>query len=702
MAVPTVTSLVAEPAGGLPTDPLVVVRRLSGLAGARCLSVLSGAWGGGGTIVTADPLLRHEHHDHHDSGDDWFDLLDDQPHLATAEGTPAGAVGGGWVVLLGHDLGRSTGRVRQPTPPAVGPRLPLAVAAFHDHLLRHDGSTWWAEALDTGDGAAVARARALADLARQDGGETAVQHGARSATTPDARAHMAAVERCVTAVRAGEVAQANVCSRFGLQLADGGAAAVTAWTALVGALSPRHGALVTGAWGALVGASPELYLSLEGGVLASAPVKGTRPSGQGRALRASRKDTSENIMIVDLVRNDLSRVCEPGSVRAVELLSVQEQAGVSHLVSRVAGRGVPGLTPGRLLRETFPPGSVTGTPKQRATEISHGLELAARGAHTGAVGLVGPALLELAVTIRSLEVAPDGTATLGVGGGVVADSTTAEEWHEVLTKAAPLLRALDLRAPEPGPETAGTKDLSDPAAGLIETVLVVQHRVVEAADHLARLHRSFWELTGRALGGEAATLLHSVAARLDGGAHRLRLHVTMDGTVTWEQSPCPVPSSLNDQPGLRLDVVDAPEYGMERHKYADRDWLRALVSAGETNDVALAGGGDTGLLETTRACLLAVLPAAGGRRPTLVTPACDGRILPGVTRQVLVDLATARGWVVVLAPLDAAVLDAAEGLLACNAIRGAQWVRRVGGIGWEAPGPALVELADALLARWRL
>jgi len=175
-----------------------------------------------------------------------------------------------------------------------------------------------------------------------------------------------------------------------------------------------------------------------------------------------------------------------------------------------------------------------------------------------------------------------------------------------------------------------------------------------------------------------------------------------------EVEPWRLPVGPRQQPGLILGVVDAPAAGLERHKYADRSFLDAtLAGVLDKDDVGGVGGVDDvafrapdGLLETTRGCLLAVLP--GPAAPVLVTPACDGRVLPGTTRQVLVDLARRQRWEVRLGPLDDTVLTAAEGLISCNSLRGAQWVRSAGTHRWAAPSPALVHLGEALLERWQL
>lgn len=712
MSLPPVRRLVGDPVHGLPTDPLEVVLALAPLAGRRRLSALHGRWGPSSLLVLADPVEVVEHAGPVEDFAPLADVLDRaQVPLTRDLRAPAGAVGGGWVTLLGHAVGRSTGRVRTSPAPGRGPRLPDAVCAFHDSLLRFDGEHWWAEALDPGDGSAVARAQALAEQAVAACAGPVRRHApgeVGDVVVPDARAHMAAVEQVVTAVRAGDIAQANVCARFALRLVDGAAGAVRAWVALVEALGPDRAALVTGPWGALVGASPELYLSLSGDEVRSAPIKGTRPADDGAALLTSAKDTSENVMIVDLVRNDLSRVCEPGSVTVDDLLAVQPHSGVAHLVSRVSGRLLPRTGPGAVVAATFPPGSVTGTPKQRATEVTDAVEPSARGAHTGAVGLLGPRLQDLAVTIRSLEVDAAGAAALGVGGGIVADSTPAEEWHEVLTKAGPLLAALGAPVPRPDPSTASAKGVSDPAAGLLETVLAVDGRAVEVADHAARLRRSGWELTGRAVAADVEDRLVAAAAAAGPGAWRLRVRLPLHppGEPVVEVGAWRRPVPLDAAAGLVLGVVGAPPDGLERHKYADRRWVDDALDRAPgqpaVDDVALADAGGA-LLETTRACLLALLPGpTGAPGPVLLTPPCDGRVLPGVTRQVLLDLARRQGWPVRLGALDDEALDRAEGLLCANALRGVQWVRSVGGRTWAAPSPAAGVLSRLLLERWQL
>jgi para-aminobenzoate synthetase component 1 len=195
---------------------------------------------------------------------------------------------------------------------------------------------------------------------------------------------------------------------------------------------------------AIVSASPELFLARRGRRLVTKPIKGTRPAGEDVD---SEKDAAEHVMIVDLERNDLARVCEPGSIRWPELQRQRELAGVTHLVSTVEGRLRPGVGLGEILAATFPGGSVTGAPKIAAIDLIAALEPVGRGASMGALGVVWPdGDFELALTIRTFAIA-DGRIHLWVGGGVVQDSDPAAEIEESWVKARPLLAAVGALQP---------------------------------------------------------------------------------------------------------------------------------------------------------------------------------------------------------------------------------------------------------------
>ena len=251
------------------------------------------------------------------------------------------------------------------------------------------------------------------------------------------REYAAAVEAVRDAIAAGDVYQVNLVQHLSAPF-RGDPAALAGALAPLRPLAPRP--LVGDGW-AIVSASPELFLRRRGRRVWTMPIKGTRPLGV-EGLAESEKDAAEHVMIVDLERNDLSRVCEPGSVRWPELMEPHALAGVEHLVSRVEGvlREDVGLT--GLLGAVFPGGSVTGAPKIAAVDLIAGLEPVGRGVSMGAYGTVWPdGDLELALTIRTFAVT-EGRIHLWVGGGIVWDSDPAEEIEESWTKAAPLLSAI--------------------------------------------------------------------------------------------------------------------------------------------------------------------------------------------------------------------------------------------------------------------
>ena len=207
-------------------------------------------------------------------------------------------------------------------------------------------------------------------------------------------------------------------------------------------LEPRAPAPLLGEGWAIASASPELFLRRRGPSVWTMPIKGTRTLERSDQLASSAKDRAEHVMIVDLERNDLSRICLPGSVRWPELMVERPLAGVAHLESRVEGQLVPELGLGDILEATFPGGSVTGAPKISALDHIACLEPVGRGASMGALGTVYPnGDFDLSLTIRTFALA-GGMAHLWVGGGIVADSDPAAEVEESWVKARPLLDAL--------------------------------------------------------------------------------------------------------------------------------------------------------------------------------------------------------------------------------------------------------------------
>jgi anthranilate/para-aminobenzoate synthase component I len=201
--------------------------------------------------------------------------------------------------------------------------------------------------------------------------------------------------------------------------------------------------------------SPERFLLLEGRRVETRPIKGTRPRGLGpmhdqalgRELTESEKDRAENVMIVDLLRNDLSRVCRPGSVRVPELFTLEQHPTVLHLVSTVVGETLPGVTATELLRATFPGGSITGAPKVRAMEIIAELEPTERGLYCGSIGYISHSgSMDTNIAIRTC-VLRNGRIYFSGGGGIVADSDPEHEYRETLHKVQGIVRTLARRAP---------------------------------------------------------------------------------------------------------------------------------------------------------------------------------------------------------------------------------------------------------------
>jgi para-aminobenzoate synthetase component 1 len=252
--------------------------------------------------------------------------------------------------------------------------------------------------------------------------------------------YAAAIESAREAIRRGDVYQVNLVQHLSAPCAGDPQALADA----LAPLRPLHGAPLVGDGWAIVSASPELLLARRGRRVWTGPIKGTRPAG---VPIEDAKDAAEHVMIVDLERNDLARVCEPGSVRWPELLVERQLAGVTHLVSTVEGTLREDVGLAELLQAVFPGGSVTGAPKVAALDLIAALEPVGRGASMGAIGrLHGNGDLELALTIRTFAVAEE-RIHLWVGGGIVWDSRPDAEIEESWVKARPLLSLLDQPVP---------------------------------------------------------------------------------------------------------------------------------------------------------------------------------------------------------------------------------------------------------------
>jgi para-aminobenzoate synthetase component 1 len=304
-------------------------------------------------------------------------------------------------LFLGYGLSQPLRRRVRGSPPEPCPLLPLAAVAVRD------------------------TSRALTP------GRVRIGRWDRTWTE---EAYAAAVDAVRAAIERGDVYQVNLVQHLSARF-EGDPRALAAALAPFRPLAP----FLAGEGWAIASASPELFVARRGRRVWTAPIKGTRPLGEHVE---GEKDEAEHVMIVDLERNDLSRVCEPGSVRWPQLMAERELAGVTHLVSTVEGTVREDVGLAELLAATFPGGSVTGAPKVAALDEIARLEPVGRGASMGALGVVrGNGDLELALTIRTFAVA-DGRIHLWVGGGIVWDSDPQEEIEESWTKARPLLAAI--------------------------------------------------------------------------------------------------------------------------------------------------------------------------------------------------------------------------------------------------------------------
>ena len=374
---------------------------------------------------------------------------------------------GGLVGFLGYDLGAVFERL-----PAIAPAdqdLPPLRLALHDWVVawdRRTGHAWLGGRVLDGDGRRLARrlddvharltlpargAAAAAELTRSpSGGEPLVFRSGLDRT-----AFESGVERIRDHVARGDIYQANLTRRLETafdtdpwplyrRLRTGDPSLFSAYLDL----GPGQ---LTGRPRAILSASPEPFLSVDAqGAVSTDPIKGTRPRGRDRAedralaceLLGSAKDRAENVMIVDVLRNDLGRVCRPGSVRVPRLCRLERTAAVQHLVSTVTGILADGRDAFDLLAASFPGGSITGAPKIRAMEILERLEPIRRGPYTGMLGWIGPdGAMQTSILIRTF-VADGRRLTLHVGGGITWKSDPAGEWDETVVKARGPLNAI--------------------------------------------------------------------------------------------------------------------------------------------------------------------------------------------------------------------------------------------------------------------
>ena len=644
-------------------EPVEVLRRFRGRD--RVVALI-GEWHHGEALVAFDPVRVLDGHP--------FDDVD----LSAV--TQSGVFGGGWIGSWGYQLGHL---VEDLPPPASRPvPQPYTRVAFYDRVLRLTDGVWWLETLGRTDDADVLDALEIES-------ESETFEVGTFTMTPSPSEHRTSVARALGYIRAGDIFQVNLCARLEAPFEGD---PLDLFCAGVEALAPAYAAFVDAPEGAVASFSPELFLRRTGDEVLTSPIKGTAPlDSDPDELTASAKDRAENVMIVDLMRNDLGRVCTPGSVRVPALVRAERHA-VWHLVSDVVGHLGPDVTDSALLHATFPPGSVTGAPKVRAMEIAAELEPTAREAYTGAIGHVSAAAgLELNVAIRTFEIS-GGWIWLGVGGGIVADSTPDAELAECFVKARPLIEAVGgrLELEADAVPSGSTVPLAlelverahaavDASLGIFDTVLVSDGVASDVEAHVARLDSSVRAVYGQTVRAGLEEAVHRKAVGLH-GRQRLRIDaVPLEGDVLVRMTARPI---LDDVDSWML-VPRVIAGGLGPHKWTDR---RALAHEPRPDLDLLVLDDDGSVLETGRANIFLV------HDDGVYTPPLDGRILPGTGRARVIDQLLEAGIPVIQRRLTTDDVARASEVFASNALRGVVPITSVEGVGTWPVGPVAASL----------
>jgi para-aminobenzoate synthetase len=411
-------------------------------------------WSYLGAARDGEPALTYSYEARAHSGrTSVFDALD-RP-AATLENPPPCPFQGGHVGWLGYELRRELS-----CPHDRAARTPDALFLYADRFIAvdHLAGRTYAVAIDAMDRPADAQRWVEATVARLARLETpqapslpdpdAARTTVRFRLDRDRERYLVDIERALDWIAAGETYQVCLTNEIVTTCAVD---PLTLYRVTRRVNPAPHAAYLRWSGGAVISSSPERFLQVDaGGQVETKPIKGTISrdadpacdSALAQRLRASEKDRAENAMIVDLLRNDLSRVCEAGSVVVPTLCGIESFASVHQLVSTVRGTLRPGRTVVDLLRATFPGGSMTGAPKQRTLELIDRLEERARGIYSGTLGWIGDdGAADLSIVIRTI-VATGSTLSIGVGGGIVAQSTPEGEFEEMLLKAQTSIRAI--------------------------------------------------------------------------------------------------------------------------------------------------------------------------------------------------------------------------------------------------------------------
>ncbi len=406
----------------------------------------------------------------------------------------------------------------------------------------------------------------------------------------------------------------------------------------------RFSAYIQSGERAICSASPELFFELDGSSITCRPMKGTGRTAE--ALRISPKDRAENIMIVDMIRNDLGQICVPGTIVADPLFSIEPVGAIWQMTSTVRGEtaaDIPGI-----FKALFPCASITGAPKRRTMQIIRELESTPRGAYCGAIGYIAPQRkARFSVAIRTAEVdRTTGAAVYGAGGGVVWDSQPESEWQECALKAEILSSGAGLAARREG-------KIGSAQFQLLETMLF-DNGIAFLEEHIERLADSAAALGFRFNRDELQRELASVR----GERQRLRLLLSRDGRLTLERFPFPAVGAPVRRLRYAREPVD-PQNPWLYHKTTCRDiYTRAMADFPDADDVLLWNRAGQ-VTESTIANLVAEMQGV------LVTPPVACGLLPGTMRAALL-----KQGVLVERAITRAELCAAGQLYLINSLRG--------------------------------
>ena len=374
------------------------------------------------SIIAAEPshIFRFKADPTHHS--DPFDTLD----KLLAQHRPAAAIG-----YFGYDLKNQIEEL--PATVEDDLHLPDCWFGFYDNILEFDHTAKTVREISGGQGLRRAAPHPISNL------KSPTSNPLHSNFTRDQ--YRTAIRRAKDYIAAGDIYQVNLSQRFQAGIT---ATPLELYAALRAANPAPYCAYLDIGDAQILSSSPECFLRLNNRDIVTRPIKGTLPRHRNpNDLRRSAKDNAELLMITDLERNDLGKVCEFGSVKVPELVTVESYATVHHLVATVTGKLRPDVSHVGALRACFPGGSITGAPKIRAMEIIDELEPHARGVYCGAIGYFGAdGTSHFNIAIRTI-VHQSGLLTFHAGGGIVADSEPDAEYDETLAKAEGILRALD-------------------------------------------------------------------------------------------------------------------------------------------------------------------------------------------------------------------------------------------------------------------